>query len=137
MGASASWAQTHTQPSGKRALSQTLFRWLRRTGSYPVEAQSDRNDMVVLMEGETRVCTCWESGGGWKFEESVVLDRKRVLGRKGLLDDANAVDGEAGRGRRIGSVKTPAESEVAHGSGPRGFSHSQTAGRRTAQVRQA
>ena len=32
----------------------------------------------------------------------VVLDRKRVLGRKVLLDDANAVDGEAGRGRRIG-----------------------------------
>ena len=32
----------------------------------------------------------------------VVLDRKRVLSRKVLLDDANAVDGEAGRGRRIG-----------------------------------
>ena len=32
-----------------------LFLWLRRTCSYPVEAQSDRNDMVVLMEGGTMV----------------------------------------------------------------------------------
>ena len=32
----------------------------------------------------------------------VALDRKRVQCRKVLLDDANAIDGEAGRGRRIG-----------------------------------
>ena len=83
------------------------------------------------------MCRCIRASGthSWPVrlipEGFVVRDRKRVLGRKVLLDDANAVRGEAGQSSR---VKTPEKSEVAVGSGRASFSLSQTAGRRTAQV---